>query len=730
MTRTAILALFLFVACKGTPVVKPDPVVAAKAAPAAKAPVEAEPAPFAPPALENVVKLYDASTGERLTLDALLDALAQREVVFFGETHLDESTHRLELAVYEGLIDRTGGKVVLAMEMFERDVQPALDSYLAGEIDEMHFLHRARVWSNYRTGYRALVETAKRRGLPVVASNAPAALRRKVGFGGPEALDKLPPEERQLLPDQLYPNTDAYWARFERVVRGHMDMIAGATPERRLTSGQSLWDNTMGDSCVQALTRYPDHVVLHVNGGFHSQFREGAVTQLLARRPDTRVAVLETRPVDDLPGVAAWKDPARADYLAAVDARARGLSEGFHGVTVATELRYRVMLPRDASDAKPAPLLIWLGDDPFRAQDGLVQWRTALGDEAALVVIEPPYPHTADDLYVAGRWFWSETFNEDLGMLGAGVARVAAYVLRNYPIDRARVVIAGEGTGATVVAAASLYAGGLEFAKLAVAPRRYQGLHGMALPGPRENAPQLTVLTRDRAWWDREAAEHERVGRKTDVVDAPDADWDVFVEAERRIRAGLGLAERPAASGDAKVLVLGVETPRARMWAHLMARRLEAKGEAAAVAAAGAEGVPLACLGEGDADTFGPAIMQDGGNLPFAAGPFGGTTILYVPRGRTDEQRAAWEELETKDVLHQRNRFAHVMVVFEGDEEDNLAAALQAIKDKGRSTVLVVPAVFCATGADMRRWASESEAYEDAMSIAWLPGLGGTVRLP
>ena len=723
MMRTPTLALLLLAGCQAAPEEEPN----SKAVPVA---AEAERPMFAAPALDQVVKLYDASSGERLSFDALIETLAQREVVFFGETHLDESTHRLELAVYEALIERTGGKVVLAMEMFERDVQPALDAYLAGEIDETAFRHRARAWGNYRTGYRALIETAKLHGLPVVASNAPAALRRKVGFGGPEALEKLPPEQRMLLPDKLYPNTDSYWERFERVVRGHMDMIAGTTPERRLTSGQSLWDNTMGDSCAQALVRYPGHVVLHVNGAFHTQYREGAVTQLLARRPDTRVAVLEARATTDLPGVTAWKHPGRADYLAAVDARARGASQGFHGVSISPELRYRVLLPKGASDAKPVPLLIWLGDDSFRARDGLVQWRTALGDEAAIVVVEPPYPHTADDLYVAGRWFWSETFNADLGTLGEGVARIAAYVLRQYPIDSSRVIVAGEGTGATVVAATSLYAGGLDFDKLAVAPRRFNGLHSMALPSPRENAPELSVLTKNREWWDREATEHESVGRKTTVVDAPASDWETFVETERRIRERLGLPERTAATGEQKVLVLGVDTPRARMWAHLMARRLEAQGEAVAVAAAGADGVPLACLGEGDAHTFGPAIMQKGQNLPFAAGPFGGTTVLYVPRGRSDEQRAAWEELETKDVLHQRNRFAHLKVVFEDDEEDNLAAALQAIKDKGRSTVLVVPAVFCATGADMRRWASEATEFEDGMNISWLPGLGGTVRLP
>jgi uncharacterized iron-regulated protein len=680
---------------------------------------EKEPEPFAAPALAEVTKLYDASNGARLDMPALLDALAKQEVVFFGESHLDETTHRLELAVYEGLIERTGGKVVLAMEMFERDVQPTLDKYLAGEIDEAGFVHAARAWSNYRTGYRALIETAKRQGLPVVASNAPAALRRSVGFGGPEALAKLPPEKRALLPEKLLPNTEAYWERFERVVRGHMGMIAGTTPEKRLTSGQSLWDNSMGESCVRALAAHPGHVVLHINGGFHSQYREGAVTQLLARRPDTRVAVLEAVAVTDLPGVAAFKSD-RADYLAAVDGRARGYSEGFHAVTISPELRYRVWMPKGKDNV---PLLVWLGDEPFRARDGLGFWHTALGEEAAIVAIEPPYPHVTGDLYRAGRWFWSETFREDLGTLTDAVPAVVAYVLRHFPVDRSRVIIAGEGSGATVLAAAHLYSD-LEFPMLAVAPRRHTELRNLALPAPSEGGKPMTVFTGDREWWDTEAKERAGVGRQTLVVDAPGSGWDLFVSTEDFIRTTLGLGERPAPEGEPDVLRLSTDTPRARFWAYRMARR------AGATVATEGEGRALACLGEGDAHTFGPAMMEEGRNLPLASGPFGGTTVLYVPAGRSEEQRAAWQALEDKDVLKKRSRFAHLRVVFEGDEEDNLAAVLQDTKDRGRSSVLIVPAVFCATAKDMSRWAEEAAAFEDILNISWLPGLGGSVKLP
>jgi hypothetical protein len=65
------------------------------------------PAPLANAALPDSIWVCDQNDRRAVTLDALLDAAARKEVVFLGETHLDETTHELELALYEGLIERT-----------------------------------------------------------------------------------------------------------------------------------------------------------------------------------------------------------------------------------------------------------------------------------------------------------------------------------------------------------------------------------------------------------------------------------------------------------------------------------------------------------------------------------------------------------------------------------------------------------------------------------------------
>ena len=62
----------------------------------------------------------------------MLADVAKADVVFVGEQHDDPNTHRLEAAILDGL-RRRGVAVTLSLEMFERDTQADVDSYLAGK---------------------------------------------------------------------------------------------------------------------------------------------------------------------------------------------------------------------------------------------------------------------------------------------------------------------------------------------------------------------------------------------------------------------------------------------------------------------------------------------------------------------------------------------------------------------------------------------------------------------
>src|SRR5262249_12612936 len=117
-------------------------------------------------------RVYDTQHKQYSDFESLAAEAAKADVVFFGEQHDDRGTHAMELALLES-VARRRNDVVLALEMFERDVQSAVDDYLAGRIDEATFTRTSRPWPAYATDYRPLVEFAKAHGWRVIAGNVP-----------------------------------------------------------------------------------------------------------------------------------------------------------------------------------------------------------------------------------------------------------------------------------------------------------------------------------------------------------------------------------------------------------------------------------------------------------------------------------------------------------------------------------------------------------------------------
>ncbi len=249
---------------------------------------------------------FDA-TGEALPLDALLDEAVQADVVFLGEIHDDPTGHAVELAVLAGLAERANGRpVVLAMEMFEADVQTVLDEYLAGVVSERDFLEAARPWGNYTTDYRPLVEFARANGLRVIASNAPVRYVRAVGRG--EGLEALSPAALATLPPlPVAPASDAMAAAFSEAMGGMHG--PGGPPLVAMTAAQNLRDASMAFRTAEALRG--GALVVHVNGGFHTAGGRGIPEHLARFAPTAQTFLVQTEPVanvDTRPVVEAGTD--------------------------------------------------------------------------------------------------------------------------------------------------------------------------------------------------------------------------------------------------------------------------------------------------------------------------------------------------------------------------------------------------------------------------------------
>lgn len=255
------------------------------------APQAQAPAAPPPPAVTAANFRVYAPDGSARTLDDLVAALDGVEVVFLGEEHDDPVAHFLEAEILRlAHVRAAAGKrpVVLSLEMFERDVQGAVDEYLAGLITEKHFMSSSRPWPRYATDYKPMVEYAKANGVPVVAANPPGRYANRVARLGRESLGELSDQARSWLPPLPYGEPDpAYAAKFKALMGDGGGPSAPHGPAH-LLDAQVLWDSGMAYNIVQALMRRPGALVVHVNGGFHSEERMGIPTQLLRYRPSAK----------------------------------------------------------------------------------------------------------------------------------------------------------------------------------------------------------------------------------------------------------------------------------------------------------------------------------------------------------------------------------------------------------------------------------------------------------
>ncbi len=246
--------------------------------------------------------------GHILSLEEGFETLRGYDVIFVGEDHDLRLAHEAELTLLTGLSERDPN-LVLALEMFERDVQDALDSYLKGTIPEERFLELTRPWPNYQEDYRPLVELAKTMGISVIAANVPRRAAAAVARVN-KVTSKVVGPDSIYLPSTLHYESKEYYKRFvaEMETMPHSVPMKGMNV-RGLFKAQVLKDAVMAASLEPFLNRR----ILFCCGHFHSDYHLGIPYQLQKNHPELKITVVAFAPsVENLP----MKDRSRiADFI-------------------------------------------------------------------------------------------------------------------------------------------------------------------------------------------------------------------------------------------------------------------------------------------------------------------------------------------------------------------------------------------------------------------------------
>jgi uncharacterized iron-regulated protein len=193
--------------------------------------------------------------------------------------------------------------------MFERDNQKQLNDYLEGKILAKNLKDSIRLWNNYETDYRPLIDFAKDKKLEFIATNIPRIYASKVAKEGLERLNTLPENEKKFiakLPIKVTLETPGY-EEMKTMMAEHSGDKA-----MNFVAAQAVKDATMAESIEQNLKA--DYTFLHFNGDYHSKEFGGIYWYLKLKYPKLKIAVISVFESDDSKLLFPLKDFKPTDY--------------------------------------------------------------------------------------------------------------------------------------------------------------------------------------------------------------------------------------------------------------------------------------------------------------------------------------------------------------------------------------------------------------------------------
>ncbi len=194
-----------------------------------------------------------------------------------------------------------GNRLIPGAEMFERDDQLIIDEYLADLYDAGKFEPEAKLWKNYDTDYKPLLEFSRKNGLKFIATNVPRRYASMVSRSGLDILDSLSEEAKEYiapLPILYDPELKGYKDMLNMMQGGNG--MAHANPN--LPKAQAIKDATMAYSILEHWQE--GKTFIHYNGAYHSRNFEGIIWYLLQADPGLKIITVETVIQEDISALA------------------------------------------------------------------------------------------------------------------------------------------------------------------------------------------------------------------------------------------------------------------------------------------------------------------------------------------------------------------------------------------------------------------------------------------
>lgn len=255
----------------------------------------------------EIYRIFDAQ-GKEVSYEKMIKTVSATDVVFFGEIHNCVISHWMELKVLEALTENNK-KLKVGMEMLEADNQLIINEYTSSLISSDRFEEECRLWPNHSTDYEPLVYYAKSHHLPLIATNVPRRYASIVKEKGLAFLDSLSAEAKRYLPKLPIKYVENKNAQEGFALMGLLGKAKETKPQL-MAQAQAIKDATMGWFIAQNLKK--GEQMIHFNGTYHSDARNGIIPYLLEYRPKTTISTIRAVRQEEI-------DKIEKDYLGLAD---------------------------------------------------------------------------------------------------------------------------------------------------------------------------------------------------------------------------------------------------------------------------------------------------------------------------------------------------------------------------------------------------------------------------
>lgn len=229
--------------------------------------------------------LFD-SKGKRTDYAAMLAEAKRADVILFGELHDNPMCHWLQRELTQDLVNEMKDKVVLGAEMFEADDQIALNEYLAGKITDKTLKDEVKLWNNFPTDYKPLLDIARKNKLKFVAANIPRRYANLVYSRGLQALDSIDTDAKKWIAPLPM--------KYDSTLRCYKEIWenAGGHGGQNLPKSQAIKDATMAHFILKNWSK--GQVFVHYNGAYHSNNHQAIEWYLKQQNPSLKVMVISS----------------------------------------------------------------------------------------------------------------------------------------------------------------------------------------------------------------------------------------------------------------------------------------------------------------------------------------------------------------------------------------------------------------------------------------------------